>query len=663
LTQILKMHQDNEPIIAHNAIVNFEATKNYVIKSSKARSEQSSQNESAHEESQEAEEISLNSNALETEATTAHFNTILGTEMSQKIDKLRSRWVAERIMYFCFYAARGDIKQINRILSSGISVNAEDGNKRTPLHVAASEGQMEVVTHLLECGANPHLKDSSGHNALTAAVVAKRDELAQLLLNHDPNMRLSLPESTCAVMLCYAAFEQDLDQIKRFLRFGMSVNAADYDQRTPLHIAASVGSLETVELLLEWKAEINATDRFGSSPLLDAVRHRNKNVCECLLRHGGELLGSNVGVMLCEAAAIGDVEELQFLITNGADPNVGDYDRRTALHLASSNGQVPVLNYLLSIQPPIEVNARDRMMGTPLDDAYRHKEDVAQTMLIKAGAMKGSDPRMSEYFRIQEAKTHKKEKVMRVTSVQNLVEASGEAKAYVWMKGRFGKLAISSLRRLNSVATELKETWEQGICSQELRKRTAVQSMTQLTDSSPRALTKHRKSKATHDRAKASIATGLNPLMQAADDWLVMLQELQELLAEQEPQGQIMKWASIKFRPAKMQLQTEILQAVALCKKLKQLAGDLRRQVQSGSIHHHSHRKKSVAIAAKSPGRHSNANSSGQNPLLGSPGRDGDRGMQSPLRGSPDLRAPPRNDSSECKTPNAVTIVESESRH
>ncbi len=47
----------------------------------------------------------------------------------------------------------------------------------------------------------------------------------------------------------------------------------DYDQRTPLHLAASEGSYKVSEWLLENKADVNALDRFKRTPLeVGAVR-------------------------------------------------------------------------------------------------------------------------------------------------------------------------------------------------------------------------------------------------------------------------------------------------------------------------------------------------------------------------------------------------------
>lgn len=40
---------------------------------------------------------------------------------------------------------------------------------------------------------------------------------------------------------------------------------------------------------------------------------------------------------LCEAAANGDLDTIKAMTKNGADLDAGDYDGRTALHLAAAN--------------------------------------------------------------------------------------------------------------------------------------------------------------------------------------------------------------------------------------------------------------------------------------------------------------------------------------
>lgn len=51
--------------------------------------------------------------------------------------------------------------------------------------------------------------------------------------------------------------------------------------------------------------------------------------------------------LMCAAASIGDIESLQVLHCQGGDYNFPDYDGRTPLHLACREGHLKAVRYLL----------------------------------------------------------------------------------------------------------------------------------------------------------------------------------------------------------------------------------------------------------------------------------------------------------------------------
>ena len=55
---------------------------------------------------------------------------------------------------------------------------------------------------------------------------------------------------------------------------------------------------------------------------------------------------------LCNAAASGDLEKLRALIQNDTDPDSYDYDQRTALHIAASEGFLEVVQFLVAEAAP-----------------------------------------------------------------------------------------------------------------------------------------------------------------------------------------------------------------------------------------------------------------------------------------------------------------------
>ena len=63
-----------------------------------------------------------------------------------------------------------------------------------------------------------------------------------------------------------------------------------------------------------------------------------------------------------------------------------DYDFRTPLHLAASNGHLNVVRFIVDIVGAEMINPTDRWNGTPYDDAVReHYDDVADYLLSIGG--------------------------------------------------------------------------------------------------------------------------------------------------------------------------------------------------------------------------------------------------------------------------------------
>jgi len=88
--------------------------------------------------------------------------------------------------------------------------------------------------------------------------------------------------------------------------------------------------------------------------------------------------------LMCAAAANGNVGSLESLHQQGGDFNLPDYDGRTPLHLACSEGHLEAVHYLL--HQGASVHARDRFNHTPLHDAIRSKKFNVIKLLVQTGA-------------------------------------------------------------------------------------------------------------------------------------------------------------------------------------------------------------------------------------------------------------------------------------
>ena len=79
-----------------------------------------------------------------------------------------------------------------------------------------------------------------------------------------------------------------MPEVVSLVAAGVNIDDADYDGRTALHLAASEGHHDTVEYFIAKKADLSPLDRWGGTPLSDAIKNKHKKVIALLKKYGAK---------------------------------------------------------------------------------------------------------------------------------------------------------------------------------------------------------------------------------------------------------------------------------------------------------------------------------------------------------------------------------------
>jgi len=279
-----------------------------------------------------------------------------------------------------------DLAEIGRHVRWGLDLNGCTRSGRTPLGVAVTARQTEVVKLLLALGADP-------------------DQPAE--------PELAYKWSALHIAAAHPAYP-DLTRV--LMEAGADANIKDEQGMTPLHVAARYGGLEQIAILCSHGADprgrpgrpppiccsgtkeaaalltsLGADPRqcsaFGRSLLHSAVVDRHPDVLEWAISQGLDVNGKdrNGSTPLHLAVYFGRREMAKALLMAGDDPNVhNNMGGGTPLHVAARQGQKDFASLLL------EYGARadepDEDGTTPLRDAEEYGHQGVANLLRRHGS-------------------------------------------------------------------------------------------------------------------------------------------------------------------------------------------------------------------------------------------------------------------------------------
>ncbi len=197
-------------------------------------------------------------------------------------------------------------------LSIGVSLAVAD-TRSDYFFAVANDNEIAVVNFLFH-GMDPNTLDDRGNSGLMIAAHMGALKVADLLLSQNKvDVNITSKNGETALMLAALGGYERL--VKTLLAKDADVNKTDW---TPLHYAATKGSVPLIKILLAHSAYIDAESPNKSTPLM-------------------------------MAAMYGTFDAVKFLVEEGADIHLKNEQELTALDFAKRVNRADVVTYLFKL--------------------------------------------------------------------------------------------------------------------------------------------------------------------------------------------------------------------------------------------------------------------------------------------------------------------------
>lgn len=254
-------------------------------------------------------------------------------------------------------AARNDIEEVEMLLSANVNPDSTNEDGLTALHQCCIDDSEEMMRLLVEHGSDVNAQDSEKWTPLHAAATCGHLHLAKFLIvkganllavNADGNMPYDICEDDATLDYIESEMARRgvtqklidetrsatetfmLDDLRDIKSQGQSLMFRDSQSATPLHVAAANGYVRVVEYLLSQNVPTEVRDHDDWSPLHAAACWGHPDVLELLVQNGANLhartKNQETPYDICEDAELRD--RIMQLINEQETKRIQDQNKR-----------------------------------------------------------------------------------------------------------------------------------------------------------------------------------------------------------------------------------------------------------------------------------------------------------------------------------------------
>jgi ankyrin repeat protein len=174
------------------------------------------------------------------------------------------------------------------LLDGGADINAVDFQAMSAINAALNASHPETAQKLLDRGADPEENRRGGVTPLMLAARHNLTTIADDLISKGVDINAA-DSSNGYTALSTAIETGHADMARKLIAAGAEVDVTGKEGAGPMLLACSEGHLKTIELLAEYKADLNAGDITGRNCLHYAIEEDRTVIVDFLIEQGVDL--------------------------------------------------------------------------------------------------------------------------------------------------------------------------------------------------------------------------------------------------------------------------------------------------------------------------------------------------------------------------------------
>ncbi|XP_064642826.1 ankyrin-3-like isoform X2 [Lineus longissimus] len=278
----------------------------------------------------------------------------------------------------------GQENVVTLLLDRGADIETKTNRGSTPLYLASQNGHENVVTLLLDRGADIETKENLGFTPLLIASQNGHENVVTLLLDRGADIETKTNRGFTPLSI--ASLNGHENVVTLLLDRGADIETKAIQGFTPLSIASLNGHENVVTLLLDRGADIETKTNRGFTPLSIASLNGHENVVTLLLDRGADIeTKTTQGVTSLSLASLNGHEKVvTLLLDRGADIETKSKKDWAPIHFAANYGQLATM--ILLIKRGANIERKNNRGQSPLNMAATIGKKDAVALLIKHDA-------------------------------------------------------------------------------------------------------------------------------------------------------------------------------------------------------------------------------------------------------------------------------------